>query len=413
MSRVVGKKLRETREAKNLTLEQVADATHIRLRYLEAMELGNFNALPSQLQVKGFIRSYGGYLGLDAAALIDAVDLDPWTALATISEDAESEEAPSDRAEIDSALSFETIGETLQAQREALGLSLEDVAQHTHLKIRYMEALEAGEIKALPSPVQGRGMLKNYAVFLGLDADQMLLLFADGLQARLTETAQNRKDQSIRPRTRSPRRERRFLSRDLILGIVLALTLIVFIIWGTVQVNTLRASETIEPTAPSIADVLLPSSSPTQIPTITPTAASLLNENPGSDVIVERPVVEETQAVIFISEKINAALQVQIVARQRAWMRITVDSEVEFDGRVIPGNIYGFAGQEYVEITTGNGAGLQVLYNELDLGTLGSFGEVINFVITVNGVQTPTPTITLTSTPTGTNTPEVTLTPTP
>ena len=70
-------------------------------------------------------------------------------------------------------------------------------------------------------------------------------------------------------------------------------------------------------------------------------------------------------------------------------MRITVDGEVEFDGRVIPGNIYGFSGEEYVEITTGNGAGLQVLYNDLDLGTLGSFGEVINFVITVNGVQTP------------------------
>ena len=190
MSRVVGKKLRETREAKNLTLEQVADATHIRLRYLKAMELGDFNALPSQLQVKGFIRSYSGYLGLDAASLLEAVDLDPWTALATISDDVEFEEARPDTPEIDSALSFETIGKTLQAQREALGLSLEDIAQHTHLKIRYLEALESGEINALPSPVQGRGMLKNYAGFLGLDADQMLLRFADGLQARLTETVQ-------------------------------------------------------------------------------------------------------------------------------------------------------------------------------------------------------------------------------
>lgn len=413
MSRVVGKKLRETREAKNLTLEQVADATHIRLRYLKAMELGDFNALPSQLQVKGFIRSYSGYLGLDAASLLEAVDLDPWTALATISDDVESEEARPDTPEIDSALSFETIGKTLQAQREALGLSLEDIAQHTHLKIRYLEALESGEINALPSPVQGRGMLKNYAGFLGLDADQMLLRFADGLQARLTETVQKHQEPSIRPKTSSPRRERRFLSRDLILGIILALTLVVFIVWGTVQVNSFRASETVEPTAPSIADVLLPSLTPTRIPTITPTAPSLLNENSGSISIVERPVTEATQAVIFVSENIDGAVQVQIIARQRAWMRITVDGEGEFDGRVIPGNIYGFSGDEYVEITTGNGAGLQVLYNDLDLGTLGSFGEVINFVITVNGVQTPTPTTTFTPTPTETNTPEGTLTPTP
>jgi hypothetical protein len=92
-------------------------------------------------------------------------------------------------------------------------------------------------------------------------------------------------------------------------------------------------------------------------------------------------------------------------------MRITVDGEVEFDGRITPGTIYGFAGEEYVEITTGNGAGLQVFYNEQDLGTLGAIGEVINFVITINGVQTPTPTITLT--PTSTATPEETPTPTP
>jgi cytoskeletal protein RodZ len=377
--------------------------------------LGNFNALPSQFQVKGFIRSYSGYLGLDAASLLEAVDLDPWTALATISEDDESKKEQPDEPEIDSALNFETIGKNLQSQREVLGLSLDDVAQHTHLKIRYIEALEAGEISALPSPVQGRGMLKNYAVFLGLDADQMLLRFADGLQARLTETAQKRADPSIRPKTNSPRRERRFLSRDLILGIILALTLIVFIVWGTIQVNTYQSEETVEPTAPSIANVLLPSSTPTRIPTITSRPVSLPEENPGPPDIVERSVAEATQAVIFVSENIDGAVQVQIIARQRAWMRITVDGEIEFDGRIIPGNIYGFSGEEYVEITTGNGAGLQVLYNDLDLGTLGSFGEVINFVITLNGVQTPTPTITFTPTPlpTETNTPEGTLTPTP
>jgi hypothetical protein len=144
---------------------------------------------------------------------------------------------------------------------------------------------------------------------------------------------------------------------------------------------------------------------------LTPSAQLLPEENNGVVEVVEDRTAEGTQEVIFVSENTEGAVQVQIVARQRAWMRITVDGEVEFDGRVIPGTAYGFAGQEYVEITTGNGAGLQVFYNDQDLGTLGAFGEVINYVITVNGVQTPTPTITLS--PTATGTPEVTLTPTP
>jgi hypothetical protein len=127
--------------------------------------------------------------------------------------------------------------------------------------------------------------------------------------------------------------------------------------------------------------------------------------------VSERPGAEQTQEVIFLSESSEGPVQVQIVAQQRAWMRIVVDGDVEFDGRILPGSIYGFAGEELVEITTGNGAGLQVLYNGQDLGTLGNFGQVINFVITVDGVQTPTPTITLSPMPTATETPEITSTP--
>ena len=57
--------------------------------------------------------------------------------------------------------------------------------RHTHIRMHYVRALEAGNLAGLPSPVQGKGMLNNYAAFLGLDTDAMLLRFADGLQARL------------------------------------------------------------------------------------------------------------------------------------------------------------------------------------------------------------------------------------
>jgi cytoskeletal protein RodZ len=313
--------------------------------------------------------------------------------------------------EIDSEATFQAIGQELHAQRESLGLSLDEVAQFTHLRIPYLKAMESGEIDALPSPVQGRGMLKNYAGFLGLDADQMLLRFAEGLQARLVERTSIDEKQPSREAPTPARRPSRWLSRDLVVGIIMALSLVVFIIWGAVQVTAIRSEGNVEPTAPAIADVLLPSSTATLFPTHTATSASPVEGNSESSGIVEEPVVEETQAVVFVSERVEGAVQVQIVARQRAWMRITVDGEVEFDGRITPGTIYGFAGEEYVEITTGNGAGLQVFYNEQDLGTLGAIGEVINFVITINGVQTPTPTITLT--PTSTATPEETPTPTP
>lgn len=411
MSRVVGKKLRDAREAQNLTLEQAESATHIRTRYLQALESGNFGILPSKLQVTGFLRSYGSYLGLNPDALIEAAGRDPWKALEILDDQAESEGDLPGPPEVDSEATFQSIGQTLKIQRESLGLSLEEVAQFTHLRIPYLKAMEAGEIDALPSPVQGRGMLKNYAGFMGLDSDRILLRFADGLQARLVETASIADMKPTQVKPAPARRTGRLLSRDLVVGIIMALSLVVFIVWGAIQVTALRSEGGVEPTAPSIADVLLPSSTSMMLPTPTATLASPLEGNGEAAGVIEGPVVEETQAVVFVSERVEGAVQVQVVARQRAWMRITVDGKVEFDGRIIPGTIYGFAGEEYVEITTGNGAGLQVFYNNQDLGTLGAMGEVVNFVITINGVQTPTPTITLT--PTSTSTPEETPTPTP
>lgn len=412
MSKVVSKKLRETRQAKNLSLEYIANVTHIRLRYLEAMESGNFDALPSDFQVKGFIRSYGGYLGLNTDALIEALELDPWSALDVLSDDGGAEQQEVGIIEEGSASEFKNIGNQLRSQRETLGLSLEEIEQHTHLRIRYLKSLEAGDIDALPSPVQGRGMLNNYASFLGLDAEKLLLEFAGGLQARLAESSSRRENKRKRRKPREPRRKQQILSRDLVVGILLGLFLVLFIIWGAIQVTTLQADEEVEPTAPSIADVLNPTSIPTQLPTLTSTAAPSLSGGQDGVILGDRTVPEITQEVLNVSDALDGAVQVQIAALQRAWMRITIDGEIDFDGRVVPGTIYGFAGDDYVEITTGNGAGLQVFYNGQDLGTLGNLGEVVNFVITANGVQTPTPTITLSPTPTATETPEISPTPT-
>jgi cytoskeletal protein RodZ len=414
MSRIVGRKLRKTREAKNLSLEHVESATHIRQRYLEAMEKGDFNALPSPLQVKGFLRSYAGFLGLNADELIEAFDLDPWTAMETLKDDSEIKEIQEEEIiHIDSESNFKKIGQTLQSQRETLVLSLEEVAQYTHLRIPFIKALESGEINNLPSLVQGRGMLSNYASFLGLDTDQILLEYADGLQNRLAEKTPKIEKLPIKRKPKTPQTERKLLSRDLVVGIILALSLVVFIIWGTIEVTSIRAQETLEPTAPSIAEVLLPSPTQPFIPTSTPIQQSPSTNDTETRENVEEVAVEETQEVVNISAISEGPIQVQVVARQRAWMRITVDGEVQYDGRIIPGTIYGFVGEEYIEISTGNGAGLQVIYNNLDIGTLGNLGEIINFVITINGIQTPTPTITLTPTVTETETPEGSLTLTP
>jgi cytoskeleton protein RodZ len=66
------------------------------------------------------------------------------------------------------------IGNELRRSREALGLSIDEVAEATRVRSSYLAALEDEAFALLPGSVAGRGLLKTYAVFLGLDAIELL-----------------------------------------------------------------------------------------------------------------------------------------------------------------------------------------------------------------------------------------------
>ena len=70
MSESIGAKLRQTREQRHLTLQQVSETTKIRKHYLEALENDDLSAIPSTAQARGFLRLYADSLGLDMNALV-------------------------------------------------------------------------------------------------------------------------------------------------------------------------------------------------------------------------------------------------------------------------------------------------------------------------------------------------------
>jgi hypothetical protein len=67
----IGNSLREARKRQQLDLSEVEQATKIRARYLQALEEESFDVLPAQTYVKGFLRTYADYLGLDGQLYVD------------------------------------------------------------------------------------------------------------------------------------------------------------------------------------------------------------------------------------------------------------------------------------------------------------------------------------------------------
>ena len=411
MSQEIGDKLRESRRELEISLEQAAEETRIRIHYLKALEEGDFSRLPSKAHERGFLRSYAEYLGIDADSLLVNIAsqeepiLEPPDIVAAQVEP---------RTPKDSQVVFESLGDQLRGQRELLGFSLQEVERNIHIRQQYLESLEAGKIEDLPSPVQGRGMLQNYASFLSLDVDAILLKYADGLQAQLTE---KRAARPVESDTKPTRRRSRLplagvIPGDWILRTVLIIAVLAFVVWGVIQINSIQAAINPAETIPPIAEALQSTAGTEVVESPQPTETALQEETlpaavPGEGTEVVPPPVEEIEPETPVPTESDAPVQVYVSVLRRAWMRVSVDGDIEFEGRVIPGSAYSFSGEFQIELLTGNGAALQVFFNGEDQGVMGVYGEVVYEVYTPEGILLPTPT----NTPLPTNTPAATPTP--
>jgi hypothetical protein len=67
----IGTSLREARLRQGLDFPELEQATKIRGKYLRALEDEEFDLLPAQTYVKGFLRAYAEYLGLDGQLYVD------------------------------------------------------------------------------------------------------------------------------------------------------------------------------------------------------------------------------------------------------------------------------------------------------------------------------------------------------
>ncbi|WP_409305491.1 helix-turn-helix domain-containing protein [Peribacillus sp. SCS-155] len=67
----LGNRLREEREAKGLSLEDLQEATKIQKRYLIGIEEGNYDMMPGKFYVRAFIKQYCEAVGLDSEEIFD------------------------------------------------------------------------------------------------------------------------------------------------------------------------------------------------------------------------------------------------------------------------------------------------------------------------------------------------------
>ncbi|NQS91054.1 MAG: DUF4115 domain-containing protein [Chloroflexi bacterium] len=407
-NRTIGAILKGAREEQGLSLEEIALLTKVRVKYLSAIEADNWDVLPSSVQQKGFLRSFARVLDLDPAPLVHQLrsvmqEEDP-------SADQESLTPPPEPEIQTETHPLGEIGSVLWTQRERLGFSLSNVEDQIFIPERYLVSIENGSLEELPSTVQGKGMVKNYAQFLGLDPEPLLLGYADVLQNRLAKT--RNESPGIKHPSSLKIGLRRFLASPTILWVGVVILIGTVSIWAGLLIFGGRGSS-LETTAtiPGVADILMPS----------PTASATLEaaqSTPGEIELDVATTIEPGGTDLENADLSptpgltgNEKVQVQLIILQRSWVRVIVDNILAFEGRLLPGSVKLFGGELSIEVLTGNAAGVDVIYNQQDLGTMGLYGEVVDRIFTAEGIATPTPTIT--ATPIPSDTPEASSTPAP
>lgn len=339
------------------------------------------------------------------------------------------------------------LGEWLRQRREELGISLEDAQEATRIRIRYLEALEAEDLEALPNPVVASGFLRNYAAYLELDPQEAVdrcpeITGPSEQEFPTVNESSPFSAESFRPvplHDIPDRRSRRWLAAILVIILVVALAILAWqgypyiSNWLSIVQNAARPAPTERATSATL-------STATFTPTVTTTATSAPTANAPRTAAPTQslPTLELTLTPTFTpspsptpTQPVYTGIFLELVFTETSWIQVAVDGVRQFQGELEAGTYRSWYGEERIELRVGNAGAVEATVNGQKLGPLGAPGEVIDriFEIVDNEVAEATPTrapeitgtvtvapaappATLEITPTGSVTPTGSLTPT-
>jgi len=260
---------------------------------------------------------------------------------------------------------METIGVWLRRVREAKGSTLEEAEAATHIRPRFLEALEAGDFTVFSGgEVQVRGFLRIYARYLGLSPDEVLARYdteVRGVRA-MTPSDASAKAQpapSARPTTGSavyrPRNvpastsRLRRMSLEKLMAVGLVLIALLTVVAGA---GYLVSRDSGEPAATTVTSVIATTPSEAGRP---PTAAGALTSPSATPTFPADP---------------QGAVTLTLEATEHVWVRVKRDGQTAFEGLMATGQVETWSAQELIVVETGNGAGLLVTVNGQPQGTV-------------------------------------------
>ena len=242
------------------------------------------------------------------------------------------------------------IGHVLKRTRVEKNLSLAQAEEETKIRQKYLVALENENFNVIPGRVYVKGFLRNYARYLGLNAEELVWWYEkqypseeESSEQVLAPEERQGDGSFVFPRGKIMKKDKRTVPT--VAMITLGLLLVFGFIWlAHIELNKMNYVK-FQPN--SNQHLKLPEKN----------LPAPQNDDP-------------------LKEGINLVLH---VTDDRCWVEVMVDGKVKFTGELAANQIKTFHGQENVRVKLGNAGVVQVKVNGRDLGFLGARGEVIKW----------------------------------
>ncbi|OFW09516.1 MAG: hypothetical protein A3H27_17695 [Acidobacteria bacterium RIFCSPLOWO2_02_FULL_59_13] len=300
-----------------------------------------------------------------------------------------------------------SLGENLRKEREARGISLEEISQQTKISVRLLRFIEEEHFEQLPGGIFNKNFVRQYARYVGLDEET-------AIQQYLQVISTNRETPPI-PKTPLPEAYEPALGIGyprLILTAVILGALIAGIVYGVYRFRE-RLTGSNQPTASALteADRSLQYGSTdgngTQDPAtgISANAGEALPGNGGgadsTAASSSQPSLPETASSAAgersdsRSEARDSAtipgeeLQLEIASRGTVWLSIAADGETYWQGTMRANETRQVKAQDSVRMTIGDAGAVELILNGKPLPPAGKAGEVKTITVTAKGFPAP------------------------
>jgi len=281
-----------------------------------------------------------------------------------------------------------SVGEALRRARVEQKLDLATVAARTKISVRYLEAIESDDRKALPSSFFYKSFVDQYARALSLDTREIgaevdRLLSADApLPLPGQENAELRGLSPVTVGSRFPRR-----NLYATLAAFAALTLVVgacsaVYVWWHSQRTAVAAKNQPAP-KPMVAPAVTAPAPPSPPPAEEKSPVGAVPES----VAQPEAASSSSPSSPAPSPGVNAKVLLDLMAREVTWLSVSSDGKPVFSGLLKPNESKTVEGEKFAKIRVGNAGGLEVRLNGRPLGTLGERGQVLVVVFTPDNFQ--------------------------